>query len=40
MQEAWNSIEQSTIDKLVAGLDERLAKVEAAGGAWIRDKAQ
>lgn len=40
IQEAWNSIEQSTIDKLVASLDDRLSEVEALGGAWIRAKAQ
>jgi hypothetical protein len=40
IEKAWDSIEQSTIDKLVDSLGDRLSEVEALGGAWIRAKAE
>lgn len=40
LQRAWGSIQQSTIDKMVSSLDERIAEIKELGGAWRLPKAE
>lgn len=39
LKRAWASIRQSTINKLVASLDQRVADIQVLQGAWLRAKA-
>ena len=38
VMKAWDEIDQSTIDQLVAGVRPRIAEVAARGGAWLKPK--
>lgn len=39
IKRAWASISQSTINRLVASLDQRVADIKVLKGAWLRAKA-